>query len=101
MPVTDPYAPDPEADAMTRTPQGIAADESLSIEDKLDQLVAMKQATGQRGADGTLDPALVSRQMQDIDAAMARVQSQSDPVDGTKEGSRRPDDMVGKERPES
>ena len=89
----DPYAPDPEADAMTKTAQGIAADDSLSIEEKLDQLVAMKQDVGQRGSDGTLDPGLVSRQMQDIDAAMARVQSQADPVDGTKEGSRRPDDM--------
>ncbi|RLQ89265.1 hypothetical protein [Notoacmeibacter ruber] len=94
MAVEDPYAADNEAqEDMIISPQAVAADESLSIEKKLDKLVAMKQAVGQRGADGTLDPALVSRQMQDIDAAMARVQSQSDPVDGTKEGSRRPDDM--------
>lgn len=94
MSANDPYAADNDAqEDMLINPQGVAAADDLSIEQKLDRLVAMKQAVGQRGADGTLDPGLVSRQMQDIDAAMARVQSQSDPQDGTKEGDRRPGDM--------
>ncbi|OXT01998.1 hypothetical protein B7H23_03430 [Notoacmeibacter marinus] len=91
MAAEHPYAADNDAqEDMIINPLGVAASEDLSIEEKLDRLVAMKQAVGQRGADGTLDPGLVSRQMQDIDVAMARVQSQSDPAD-TRGGDRRPD----------
>ncbi|MCP1198954.1 hypothetical protein [Notoacmeibacter sp. MSK16QG-6] len=92
MAAEHPYAADNDSqEDMIINPLGVAASDDLSIEEKLDKLVAMKQAVGQRGSDGTLDPGLVARQMQDIDAAMARVQSQSDPVDGSKEGGRRPE----------
>lgn len=55
------------------SPMGVAVDETLSAEEKRACLVRMKQLVGPARADGSLDPGLADRRVQEIDNAMAHI----------------------------
>lgn len=57
----------------TKSALGIAADESMSREEKEAALLQLREEITSQQADGTLDPGLASRALQDIQVAMARI----------------------------
>ena len=57
----------------TKSALGIVADDTLSRDEKEAALLQLREEVTSQKADGTLDPGLASRALQDIQVAMARI----------------------------
>lgn len=57
----------------TKSALGIAADEKMSRDEKETALLQLREEITSQQSDGTLDPGLASRALQDIQVAMARI----------------------------
>ncbi|KPB02049.1 hypothetical protein [Ahrensia marina] len=57
----------------TKSALGIVADDSLSRDEKETALLQLREEITSQQSDGTLDPGLASRALQDIQVAMARI----------------------------